>query len=83
VLLRRAAGDQARDVVELLRILVDETEGQLQPVAVRLGLVGDDGVQVAVEAGDFGVVALLQVEHGAVQYLRQGFGAASPPAALP
>ena len=71
MLLRRATGDQAGNVVQLLRILVDKAEGQLQPVAVGLGLVGDDGVQVAVEPRDFGVVALLKVEHGAFQHLRQ------------
>ena len=62
VLLRRATGDQAGYVVQLLRILVDKAEGQLQPVAVGLGLVGDDGVQVAVEARDFDVVALLKAK---------------------
>lgn len=48
VLLRGSAGDQARQVVELLRILVDELERQLQPVTFRLGLQGGDGVQVAI-----------------------------------
>ncbi|MNG04504.1 hypothetical protein D3C84_876380 [compost metagenome] len=32
-------------------------------------------MQIAVEAGDFGIVALLQVQHGAVEDLRQGLGA--------
>lgn len=44
VLLRRAAGDQAGDVVEFLCVLVDKAEGQLQPIAVGFGFVGDDGV---------------------------------------
>ncbi|MNZ56568.1 hypothetical protein D3C78_745160 [compost metagenome] len=36
---------------------------------------GHDGVQVTVEAGDLGVIALLQIQHGAVEDLRQGLGA--------
>lgn len=48
MLLRSTACDQARDVIELLRILIDEAERQLQPVAVRLLLERNNGVQVAI-----------------------------------
>ena len=68
---RGTAGDQTREVVELLGVLVDETEGQLQPVAVRLLLESGDGMQIAVQARGFRVFALLKIEHGAVEDLRQ------------
>src|SRR6195952_6134854 len=68
---RGTAGDQTREVVELLGVLVSETEGQLQPVAVRLLLESGDGMQIAVQARGFRVFALLQIEHGAVEDLRQ------------
>src|SRR3989338_2262490 len=59
VLLRSSPGDQPGDVVELLRIAVDKSEGQLQPFAVRFWLKGRDSMQVAVEPCSFRRFTLL------------------------
>ena len=76
VLLRGATGDQAGDVVQLLSVLIGEAEGDLQPVAVGLGLEGGDGVQVAIEPRHFVGLALLQIEQSLFQNLWQDFAAA-------
>ena len=48
VLLRGATGDQPREVIQLLGVLVDEAEGQLQPLAVWLLLERSHSVQIPV-----------------------------------
>ena len=73
--LRRAASDQPRQVVEFLRVAVDEAERQVQPVAVRLRLERRNGVQISVEASDLAALTLFQIEHGTFQHLRQLFAA--------
>src|SRR3546814_11499831 len=50
--LRGTTGDQARQIVHLLRIAINEAERQLQPLAVGLGFERGDGMQVAIETGD-------------------------------
>ncbi|OMP13365.1 hypothetical protein COLO4_01819, partial [Corchorus olitorius] len=67
-----ALGDQSRQVVELGRVPVDEAEVDLHPLAGRRRFHRAEGMQIAIEARHvIAVFALLQVEHGGFQDLRQ------------
>ena len=65
-----ARRDQARQILKLLRILIDKLECDLQPFAVDLGLHGRDAMHIHVHARDRLVCILLQIQHATFKYLR-------------